>query len=132
MADFRLSGKYPIERHAVKMCASWTINIFGRLERCCLLILSSPGALYLNEVIVLYTSMGGIGFEYLQAGLSLLKSAVSCGLQASGDCAKKFCNIVCVSGAMLWGGGGPILCDQTFVICWTISAKSLITAVAAV
>ena len=108
MADFRLSGKYPIERHAVKMCASWTINIFGRLERCFLLILSSPGALYLNEVIVLYSVYlyGGICFEYLQAGLSLLKSAVSCGLQASGDCAKKSRNIVCVLGCMLRGDGG--------------------------
>ena len=72
------------------------------------MILSSPGALCLNEVIVLNTSMGEICFEYLQAGLSLLKSAFSCGLQASGNCAKKFCNLVCVSSAMTLGGGGPI------------------------
>ena len=53
--------------------------------RCFLLILSSPGALSPNEVIVLYISVGGIILEYLQVGLSRLKSAVSCGLHALGD-----------------------------------------------
>ena len=33
---------------------------------------------------------------------------------------------------MFLGGGGPILADQTSVMCWTITAMSLIMAVAAV
>ena len=100
--------------------------------RCFLFILSSPGALNLNEVIVVCTSEGGIILVYLQVGSSLLKSAMSCGLQTLGDCEKKLCSLICVSGWIFWGGGGLILSDQTFVMCWTIKAKSFITAVAAV
>ena len=57
---------------------------------------------------------------------------MSWGLHISGYRVKKLFSAVWVSGWMFSGGGGPILVDQTSVMCRTITAMSLIMAVALV